>query len=203
MKYKAIGFDYGGVIFGRSSMAFNDGAAAIFNVESDKLLKVYFQNNNRLNLGEMTWEELWKHIAVELNCADKQEAIMEFIVRWGRDQKLNLDVVELIKVLKTAGYKIGLLSNYNSGLHQMLEEQKIDNYFDVVGISSEMGVMKPNVEAFSSFCNMLNVQPDELVYIDDTPKSLETSGDVGYTPILFQNFDKLYQDLKNLNIVLE
>ncbi len=203
MKYKAIGFDYGGVIFGRSSMAFNDGAAAIFNVESDKLLKVYFQNNNRLNLGEMTWEELWKHIAVELNCADKQEAIMEFIVRWGRDQKLNLDVVELIKVLKTAGYKIGLLSNYNSGLHQMLEEQKIDNYFDVVGISSEMGVMKPNVEAFSSFCNMLNVQPDELVYIDDTPKSLETSGDVGYTPILFQNFDKLYQDLKNLNSVLE
>ena len=201
MAYKAIGFDYGGVIYGRPGSAFNRAIAELLGVTTDEVRKIYFQNNHRTNIGEISWEDVWKHIAVELDRADQQDAIVNLITEWEKGQKLNHDVIKLIIDLRSAGYIIGLLSNYNSGLRQKLEEQGIISHFDVIGISSEMGVMKPHAEAFSQFCNMLEVQSEELIYIDDTQKSLETANAVGYTPILFQDSDSLIKELMILKVI--
>ncbi len=61
--------------------------------------------------------------------------------------------------------------------------------------------MKPDPEAFYRFCELLKVEPHELIFIDDTKKSLETAPTVGYTPILFQDGASLRKELSALGVL--
>ncbi len=202
MSYKAIGFDYGGVICGAPGFALMQAMADFLTVPVDTLRAVFFTNNHLLNVEKsMSWVELWQHIAREVNHPEKQSDIARFIDEWDRNQTVSDDMIRLIGELRTKGYKIGLLSNYSEGLRERLSDQGIAKYFDVIGISSEMGAMKPEPEAFLKFCGMLEVRPQELVFIDDTTKSLNSAAAVGYTPVLFRDFASLQQELVTLGVV--
>lgn len=201
MSYKAIGFDYGGVIYGAPGSVMMQAAADFLAVPIDTLRAVFFANNHYLNVEKsMSWVELWQYIAREVNRSEKQSDIVRFIDEWDRNQVVDEDIIRLIDELRTNGYKIGLLSNYAEGLRERLLQQGIITCFDAIGISSEMGAMKPQPEAFLKFCDMLEVQPQELVFIDDTKKSLVSAEAVGYTPILFRSFDELRQELSVLGV---
>lgn len=200
MPYKAIGFDYGGVINGVPGFVFMQAMAKFLNVPIDVLQETFFQNNYRSSIGEMSWIELWEYISVMLHRSEKSRDIATFIHKWDEDQQVNPNILHLIDTLHSFGYRIGLLSNWENGLRDRLSQQGITNYFDVIGISSEMGVMKPEPEAFLKFCEMLGVSPQELVFIDDSKKSLETAEVVGYKPILFRDYVGLVQDLASLGI---
>lgn len=60
--------------------------------------------------------------------------------------------------------------------------------------------MKPDPKAYQALCAALQVTPAELIYIDDTPRSLESAAEVGYTPILFENYAGLVAKLKKLGL---
>jgi HAD superfamily hydrolase (TIGR01509 family) len=87
-------------------------------------------------------------------------------------------------------------------LREQLNNTNIIEYVHEVVISAEIGFQKPSKEAFAILFQKLNVLPEVVVFIDDAPKSLETAGEIGYTPILFEGNSKLKDDLKNLGISL-
>lgn len=202
MLYKAIGFDYGGVVNGVPGFVFMRAMADFLDVPLDAFQETFFENNSKANIQGMSWNDILKHIAALLDRSEKCESIDSFIDEWDKNQTLNQDIVRLIESLRSSGYAIGLLSNYASGLRDRLNKQGIALHFDVIGISSEMGVMKPQPEAFFKFCDMLDVRPHELVFIDDSKKSLETSEAVGYTPVLFRDYEGLVKDLTTLGITV-
>lgn len=49
MKYKAIGFDWNGVIFGLPGSVFSQGAADAVGVDITSLRRAYFENNHLIN----------------------------------------------------------------------------------------------------------------------------------------------------------
>jgi len=67
-------------------------------------------------------------------------------------------------------------------------------------ISGEIGYQKPHKEAFAVLFERLGASAQEVVFIDDSPKSLEKAEEIGYTPILFQNNEQLISDLRSLGI---
>jgi len=200
--YKAIGFDYGGVVFGVPGADFMQAMAEFLNVTSEELRKIFFQHHQKVNIGpSMSWIELWQYITVLLGYPEKQQGTALFIEDWEKQQVVNQDVVQLMDELRATGYKIGLLSNYASGLREKLAVQGITEYFDAIGISSEIGLMKPHPEVFHRFCALLEIQPQELVFIDDAQKSLEGADTIGYTPLLFRNSADLRQELLALGVL--
>ena len=201
MKYKAIGFDYSGVVHGFPSYIFEKKVAGFLNINVDDLKKAYFKNNHRTNIKNISKSELWRYIVTDLGLPSVHNDLMLFIDKLNSERVVNKDIISLIIKLKSLNYKVGLLSNYNNTLREKLKQQEIFSYFDAVGISSEMSVIKPKPEAFLKFCEMLDVNPGELIYIDDTQKSLETANAVGYKPILFRDFNSLEDKLKKLGII--
>lgn len=202
MKYKAIGFDYGGVVFGLPGSLHMLPVAELLDMPLDVLRKTFFESHQKVNIEKtMDWIELWKHISTILGHPEKHQAVVDLLEACDKNQKVNQDIIDLIGTLHTSGYKIGLLSNYGEGLRDRLNQQGIISNFNVIGISSEMGLMKPQKEAFLKFCNMLEVQPNELIYVDDTQRSLETAESVGYTPILYLDFDDLHNKLTDLKVI--
>ena len=106
----------------------------------------------------------------------------------------------MIGVLKSKGYKIGLLSNNGANLNQRIKDQNLADFFDTVVISSETGYQKPQPEIFKILADKLGVGVNEMVFIDDTQKSLEGAESIGYIPILFENNSKLKEDLSVLEV---
>ncbi|MBP9698058.1 MAG: HAD-IA family hydrolase [Candidatus Moranbacteria bacterium] len=201
MKYKAIGFDYGGVVYGEPGGVFMQKLADFLDVPKSELGKVYFEHNHKVNLLGVSMDDLWRSVASDMGKAEQVEDFVRFINEVNAQKKVNQDILELIKTLREKGYKIGILSNYNTTLRERLDSQGITPLVDVIGSSEEMGYMKPQKEAFWMFCKMLSVEPSEFIFIDDTEKSLVTAHEVGYTPILFESYEKLENDLKQLGVL--
>jgi len=58
------------------------------------------------------------------------------------------DVLPFLNKLKGNSYRLGIISNFDSRLHQILEILEIKNYFEVIVCSSEIGFAKPQKEIF-------------------------------------------------------
>lgn len=201
MAIKAIGFDYWGVVYGVPGYLFMDAMAELLNVQIGELKKVYFIYNHLANVNNTTWEEVWRHVAEDLGRSELSGDINTFITDWNNDLKVNDNIIALIGILKSRGYKVGLLSNHAKGLREKLVQNKILDCFDVVGVSGEIGIQKPHPGIFYKFCDILSIQTNELVFIDDSHKSLEKAEEIGYVPILYRDYVSLCDRLIELDIL--
>lgn len=202
MTYKAIGFDWGGVINGKPGGFSWQPMADKVGVTIQRFEEVYFHHNQPFNSGEITQRELWTRVMAELGVSEDSELIDEMFELHGASNAidLNQDVLDLLTRLRTNGYVLGLLSNNIPSNATLMRELGIDKYFDVFHISCETGLPKPQPAAFTYFAEALGVEMRELIFIDDTPKSLSTADELGYSPVLFTDYEKLAQSLSELGI---
>lgn len=200
MGYRAIGFDYGGVIKGLPGSVFNRDVSALLGVTVDRYQKAYFAHNKKVNRGEVTWEELWSLVLDELGKADKLDALLALTKTYA-DAQNNQDVLDLVDDLRQKGYKTGLLSNNAHEAAAQMRQNGIDTHFDVFQVSAETGLVKPEPAAFESFASALGTRLSELIFIDDSSKSLSTATECGFTPILFTSYAHLHKALTDLGIL--
>jgi len=94
---------------------------------------------------------------IEKNVAGLIE--MDFILEKGAK--------ELLGILKPR-FKLGLISNWDASLTNILQDLGILAYFDSITISWDIGVSKPDIEIFrSALEDFPDVKPKESVYIGD------------------------------------
>lgn len=199
MNYKAIGFDYGGVIRGQPGIYFTQAVCNELGISIEKYKEVYYKNNHKRNLGHGSWEEFWEEFVEEVG-GNKEQASRIIEISHNKHKGIHQNVLDLITDLRK-DYKVGLYSN---NTHEAAEEMRasgIDLYFDVFWISAEVGYMKPDPEGFKRFFEVLEVNPEESVFIDDAERSLSTAEEVGFTPVLYRTYDNLIADLKGFGIV--
>ncbi len=204
MKYKAIGFDYGGVIggVGTTGNNFSDMARLLLGVSEDTFAETYFGMNHKINLGEVaTWREFWTEFLDKLGQPEKLDELMVLSDESSRNLLvIDYDMLALVDKLRQSGFKVGLLSNTTLEGARYMREQNLDSHFDAFNASAEIKLMKPNPEAFAKLARELGVQLDELIFIDDSEKSLSTAKECGFTPILFISRDELLKQLQLLGI---
>ncbi len=201
MKYTAIGFDYGGVIEGKPARFFNEMVCRTLDISLPEYENVYFKHNRAHNNGGLiSQNELWQRVINDIGKPEKLNTLLSAIEDYKSDLSVNTNVLKLITRLRETGYKLGLLSNNSVSVAQKLRNDGVDKYFDSFVISAEVGLMKPDKQIFNYFCSDLAVDPSELVYIDDSEKSLSTAVQCGYTPVLFNTYTDLVQQLQTLGV---
>jgi putative hydrolase of the HAD superfamily len=78
------------------------------------------------------------------------------------------DAAETIRSLRARGLKIGILTNGPSELQRRkLRLIGIEDEVDAVAISEEIGVSKPEPEAYAKAVAMLGLEPDEVAMVGD------------------------------------
>ncbi len=199
MIYTAIGFDWGGVLNGKSGNYFGEGVAKLLGITQEVYLEAYFHHNKKFNRGEVTQRELWVLVLDELNQPNKVDEIIALAQVFNADN-LNQDVRDLVDNLRLAGYKVGLLSNNTAEKATQLRHEGLDKHFDAFDVSAETGFVKPEPQAFYHLADSLGVDAKELVFIDDSQKSLSTSKECGFAPILFESCQQTIEDLRQLGI---
>lgn len=105
-------------------------------------------------------------------------------------------VVALARQLRSWGYPLGLLSNSNGPwLRDLLRRHELERLFDVVVISGEVGLVKPQPEIFALALDQLKVAPSEAIFIDDRPDNVAAAATVGIEAILYTDEAELKRRL--------
>ena len=108
---------------------------------------------------------------------------------------VNHEMVDFARTLKVM-YATSLLSNAPSEfLRAQLHLHKLDDLFDEVFVSAEMGVIKPSAEAFQYVLKAIGAAPGETLFIDDNPHNVEAAKALGIVGIQFTSVTQLKADL--------
>ncbi|OGL89163.1 hypothetical protein A3H75_00820 [Candidatus Uhrbacteria bacterium RIFCSPLOWO2_02_FULL_51_9] len=204
--FRAIGFDWGGVILQYPGGSFNDAAATFLGIEKEVFRNAYFLHNHLVNKGSNTVDfahadDMWRAILQELGKEKELAGFMGFVKNLPKGY-IDRRMLDLVLSLRKSGFRVGLLSNGSRSGAEEFRKEGYDTFFDVALFSGDIDYMKPEQESFLKLASALNVNIHELIFVDDSKKSLETAEEVGYEPVLFTDYDALLVQLKNLGITL-
>lgn len=195
-EYKAIGFDWSGVVFFHPA-SYPQAIKEFFGIEREEFQKIYFQYNHLLNTGNYDARDAWTKILSHFGKETQAHDFVTYLEELPQG-KIHTEMMDLVVELKAKGYRVGLFSNNSLSGAKEARTFGIDTIFDVTLFSAEIGFMKPQAEAFGTLAKMLGVHLSELIFIDDSQKSLEGASDIGYTPILYKDMNQLQNELKKL-----
>lgn len=98
------------------------------------------------------------------------------------------DTLPVLKQLKQTGYKIGLITNAMQPMWMRDVELRafgILDYLDARLTSGDVGFMKPHPNIYWCALELLEVQPEEAVFVGDRPANdIAGANDVGLTSVL-------------------
>ena len=112
----------------------------------------------------------------------------------------NVELINYIRTTLKGKYKLALVSNIGSRSH--LEKRflpnELDELFDVVIASGDVGAIKPNPEIYYLAAARLGIDPQEGVMIDDIESFCIGARDVGMHAIYFKNTKQAISNLEQL-----
>lgn len=98
------------------------------------------------------------------------------------------DVIDLTLQLRLDGYRTALITNnvaeFADGWRAMIP---VDDLFELVVDSSQVGMRKPNPDIFTSTLDQLGVSPAESVFLDDAPGNVAAAEALGMHAILVED----------------
>lgn len=184
---------------------------------SDKWIDSYQACNHglweRYNRAEITKEylqtERFRFPLVAAGC-DEPTAIemsssldVEYLERLGRMSGLVPGARELIDHLHESGYKIGVLSNgFTEVQYSKLRSSGIAESIDLVVLSDDIGVNKPDRRLFDYAAKMAHTVAERCVMVGDNPATdIEGAAGAGWHTIYF-NRDSAQADKLPANAVM-
>lgn len=115
-------------------------------------------------------------------------------------QGIDQALVDFIRELKPK-YKLGILSNSGGALKHFLQENGVHELFDCVVASGETPFVKPQREIFELAAHQLELQPDEIFFVDDSAANTEAAAECGMQTLLYDSLDKLETALKSKGLI--
>ncbi|MCL4263527.1 MAG: HAD family phosphatase [Anaerolineae bacterium] len=182
---KAIIFDFGGVILRthdwsgrrhweqRLGLPEHGAEQLVFNSERGRLAQH----------GRITYDDLWQWVGQM--CGLSAAELAQFQADFWAGDVLDEKLVEMIRGLRTF-YQTALISNAFDDLRDVLTNQfAIADAFDVIVISAEEGIMKPDPRLYHIALERLGCRPQEAIFIDDFAHNIEGAQAVGLHTIHF------------------
>lgn len=142
--------------------------------------------NDELTLYERRIAALGHQLNLDLTTDDLRKISKGSIKSWAKHTHLDPDAKPLLQELKSIK-TLALISNFDHPphVHAQLKEFGLDDIFDTVIVSGEVGIDKPDTKIFSLALEHTNLQAQEVAYIGDMIKEdIQGSKSAGMSPIL-------------------
>lgn len=192
-------FDFGGVIAQVDSSVLPTYVGQALHLSPSEVNDVL--NALRVSRAKgVSEEEFWKEYAetTKITLPEKWTENLE-IIKQSAVQPIPR-MVELVKTLRSYGYRIAVLSNVQKHQAKIVRDKGLYLYFDPLVLSCEIGVEKPKIEAFQILLQRLTAAPQECILIDDSLENIQAAQQIGIHGILFQSYESLQAELKRRNI---
>ena len=189
MNYKAVIWDFGGVITSSPFEAFNK-----FELDNN-LPKDIIRTINSENPDDNAWAKFERN-DIDINEFDtlfSKEADKKGFQISGKQvvKLLSGDIrkpmVDFLLSLKE-NYKLGCITNNiqnskDDKVNHLNQASQVMKIFDHIIESSKVGLRKPDPRIYYMSCDALGVKPEECIYLDDLGINLKPAREIGMTTI--------------------
>ena len=202
MIIKAIIFDLGNVVL-TNDHAFHSPEEIkefcdYFGVTLDNLETAFTVSFSDYSLGKYSEDEFWQKY---LFTARANKIDIEFAKNfWRKYQKENENMLSILAKLKKTYRLASLTTIPREWLEFKRKKFNLDDYFETIVSSSEVGVKKPSPKIYEIIIDKFNLNAQELLFIDDTQITLPPAQELGIKTILFRGQEDLEKELKKLDI---
>lgn len=110
-------------------------------------------------------------------------------------------VLGIVRKLRVAGLRVGLLTNGTDRVGAELAELRIADDFDHVFNSAEIGVAKPDLRVFMHVLRVLGVDRSSVLFLDDAAPNVRGAAAVGMRAHLFTSASDLTDACKSYRLL--
>jgi putative hydrolase of the HAD superfamily len=204
-EYRGLVADYGGVLTTSLTEAFRSFCERE-DVDYQHLRTVLRQAYGetspesvvaRFETGRMDRQEFEREMAAALSEGlERPIDAGGLIERMGADLHLDRSMVAAMRAVREAGIRTALLSNsWGDGLYP---HDLLSGLFDAVLISGQVGIRKPELEAFRMAAERLGLVPAQCVFLDDFEANVAAAEKVGMRGVLHQEAARTIPQLERL-----
>lgn len=196
--FKAVIFDFGGVLVRTTSQAGRERWERKLNIPSGELAQTVFESevSELASTGKVEEHKVWEYVGEKyhLQPAEVVTLAEDF---WSGDS-LDLVLVDFLRSLRP-NYKTAILSNAWSGARLIFTEKyQLDSAVDMILISAEEGIAKPDPEIYNLAARRLGVQPQEAIFVDDFLVNVRAASTAGLAGILFETTPQVLANIQQL-----
>jgi epoxide hydrolase-like predicted phosphatase len=204
-KIKNIIFDLGDVILNIDVPVASKSFAELSGREQAEILELFSQNAlfRQFETGELDEAGFRNYVRKILDFSDLSDEAID--TAWN---SLLLDLpperVELLQTLSKK-YRLFLLSNTSSihitQVNKILEAstgiEKLDDLFETVFLSYEMGLMKPDPKIYQKVLEQAGLEAEQTLFLDDNKDNIEAASKLGIDTIHVQKPVTILEYLKD------
>lgn len=197
MAIRAVIFDIGGVLF-----RFEDSGPwrrweTRLGLAKRQLGRIVFETSvsQQAFVGKATAAEAWNEAASRLGLTPEQLEDLKADFRKGG--VWDTELLDFVRTLRPR-HKTGVISDAWPDAREAIQEYVNDDIFDVIVISAEEGLVKPDPEIFQRALLRLGVVPREAVFVDDRWKNVEGARRMGMHAIQFTGSVQVRRDILRL-----
>ena len=139
------------------------------------------------------WGQVYRTLLAELGLPFTEEVAVHLYAVFSdvSNYRLFPDALPVLRKLRDAGLKMGLISNFEEWLERLLEAVEATSFFDVRVISGIEGIEKPDPAIFRLALDRLGARADESVYVgDNVTYDVEPARELGMTAVLLDRRDR-------------
>jgi putative hydrolase of the HAD superfamily len=189
--YKAVIFDFGGVLVEDQSEADQARMASIAGIPPDHFCKLYWALRLDYDRGSINAPDYWNGLAREAGTTltdDRINALTDLDNKsWMRFDSVMWDWVAQ---LRANGKRVAMLSNMPQTLGDALKfETDRLTRFDQVTLSYHVHSVKPEPEIYQHCLEGLNATPEQALFFDDRIANIQAAEALGMRAIQFVNRD--------------
>jgi putative hydrolase of the HAD superfamily len=207
---QAVLWDFGGVILSSPFEAFNTYEAQK-ELPTDLIRRVNSTNPHTnawalLERNDISPQEFDQLFATESEALGHRVPGADVLALLSGEVRPRM--VQALDTVKAAGFKIACLTNNVVSTEEPATERQaqvrtIMHKFDHVVESSKVGCRKPEPRFYEIACELLNVSPNECVFLDDLGINLKPAAAMGMRTIKVVNPDDALAELSgHLDLVL-
>ena len=135
-------------------------------------------------LGTVSLDDYWHDVEQELGLND--DSLRELQHDFYSGDILDERLIALIRNLRGEGTPVGLLSNNILALRDEMVMLDVDDLFDPIVISAEIGVMKPDAAAYEAILDTMDIPAEQALFVDDFPHNVEGAHAMGMSAVHFR-----------------
>lgn len=173
---KAIILDMFGVILKQSGEEFYSYVQETFPALTQAEIYAVW---DRADMGEISSLEVWRELGFQGDIEKREREFLDTL-------EVNQGFYEFAERARAQQYRLAILSNDSSRWSRYIRDKfDLNRYFDVIHISGDLKMKKPDLRIFEFTARKLGVPAGDCVYVDDRRKNLAAARAVGMDAVLF------------------
>jgi len=194
---KAVIFDFGGTVRHSSHRGVKSIAKA-YQISEEQLMEVIPQFIETFSRGMITEDEFWQQLSWALKKPVPRNKYELWRNDYERDFFVYPEIISLAKKIKQKGLKTAILSNTIKPHIEVNKKHNSYQDFDVLVLSCEVGLRKPEPEIYLLTAKKLGVKPKECIFIDNKEEYLVPAKELGMETVLAKSPKQVVKEVSKI-----